>query len=205
MPKTPTRYFNSAFQTVSLCLAITSCFGATTPSCTQLLRTKAEQKLAYLRADRSALSTECVTYAIQQIGAAHYAPAADVLATYLDFEIPEKDKLSAVVRVTIVSPSLGDRYPAYDALFEIGKSVSPALIRVIADAGSSDLLRKNAVETLFAVHRENLAEGARTLSRASRTASDNGTAVRLLHAAEEFAAKCPNRLRSDCEAALLER
>jgi hypothetical protein len=82
---------------------------------------------------------------------------------------------------------------------------SPSAVRLIASSVSSDLLRKNAMEVLFAIHRENLGDGARALNNASRSASDNETATRLLLAAREFAAKCPGEWRSACEAALIER
>jgi hypothetical protein len=173
--------------------------------CTDLLQTEAKQKLEYLRGDRSMLNPGCVVYAIQQLGAERYTAAADVLATYLDFQAPGTEKVGAPGTVYRRIPSLGDKYPAATALFEIGKPATPSLVRVIANSASSDLLRKNALEVLFAVHRENLADGTRELNNASRSATDNEAATRLLHAAREFAAKCPGRWRNDCAAALLER
>ncbi len=198
------KYLHSAFRTISLCLMIASRAGTATPPCTDLLRAKAEQKLAYLRSDRATLDPGCVVYSMQQLGAEHFAAAADVLATYLDFQTPGTEKVDSPGTVYRI-PVLGDRYPAATALFEIGMPASPSVVRVIASSASSDLLRKNAMDVLFAVHRENLANGARALNDASRSASDNETAARLLLAAREFAGKCPGERRSACEAALLER
>jgi hypothetical protein len=93
-------YLHSALRTISLCLMITGRAGAATPPCTDLLRAKAEQKLAYLRGDRATLDPGCVVYSIRQLGAEHFAAAADVLATYLDFQTPGTEKVAPRARFT---------------------------------------------------------------------------------------------------------
>jgi len=72
-------------------------------------------------------------------------------------------------------------------------------------ADSPELLRKKALEVLFAIYSGDVPAGARALNNASRSESEPITAGRLLNAAREFAAMCPDHWRNDCEAALLER
>jgi hypothetical protein len=131
---------------------------------------------------------------------------ANCAITYLDFQAPGSENIGkGIIQPKDRIPWLGDKYPAATALFQIGTQSTASLVRAIGSAASSELLQMNAIETLFAVHRENVTDGARALNNASRSASDNGTSTRLLNAAREFAAKCPEHWRNGCEAALLER
>src|SRR5690242_19555155 len=120
MSMSSTKDVNTALRVISVWITITGCMGAANPLCQGLQQSTNKQKLDYLRGDRSALDPACVMYAIQQLGIEHNAASADVLATYLDFEGPKKgspDDVVAIVRL----PWLGDKYPAADSLFEIGK------------------------------------------------------------------------------------
>jgi hypothetical protein len=56
------------------------------PSCPTVETMKPEQQLNYLRGERASLPRECIEVAIKRLGEARYAPAADVLAAYLDFK-----------------------------------------------------------------------------------------------------------------------
>ena len=209
-------FLDSDIQKVWLLLIIAKCAAAATLPCTQLQGAKPKQELAYLQRDRSRLDPACIVYAIEQLGLHYhtvpYRPsagaeaAAGVLVMYLDFQAPGTENIGKrMIQAKDRIPWLGDKYPAATALFQIGIQSTPSLVRAIGSAAYSELLRKNAIETLFAVHRENVSEGARALNIASRSASDNGVSIRLLDAAREFAAKCPGQWRNGCEAALLER
>jgi hypothetical protein len=131
--------------------------------------------------------------------------AAYVLATYLDFRMPDmQDKDREQRQHMDRIPWLGEKYPAADALFEIGKPASPILVRVVGETSIS-LLRDNALEVLLAIHSEDMADAVTMLNQASRSALDPATSIRLLDAARKEAAKCPSDLRNRCEGVLLEQ
>lgn len=196
--------FILATRTAAGCLVAATCVAATTPPCPELQGKKPANLLAYLDRDRAALSPDCIVYAIRELGAQQYVAAVNTLAMYLDFRMPGTEK--KVHDVTIVRiPTLGDKYPAVVALFEIGKPALPSLVHMIGHGATSDLLRNNALEVVLVIHRENMAEAVRALSHASRTSSDSATAIRLWDAARKEASRCPGEIRNHCEDALLEQ
>ena len=178
--------------------------GSATPPCRELSGAKAQQALAYLETSRQELNSACIVHAIRQLGNQHYTPAAYVLATYLDFRMPGTENKDSEHKLHIERiPWLGEKYPAADALFEIGKPASPSLVRVIGETSIS-LLRDNALEVLLAIHSEDMPDAVMMLSQASRSALDLATSIRLLDAAKKHAARCPGELRVRCEDALFE-
>src|SRR5690242_9727827 len=130
--------------------------GSGTPPCHELREAKTQRLLAYLEASRGDLNPACVVHAIKQLGTQRYAPAAYVLATYLDFRMPGTEDGKQKPHMERI-PWLGEKYPAADALFEIGKPASSSLVRVIGETSIS-LLRDNALEVLLAIHSENMAD-----------------------------------------------
>jgi len=182
-------------------LAIVNCARAQSSLCPEQQGMKPEQLLKSLEGDRATLKSRCIVNAINQLGEKRYAPAADTLTTYLDFRMPGTENKGHEIFIVRI-PALGDKYPAATALFEIGKAASPSLVRAIADSSTPELLRDNAVEVLFDVYRENLADAVSVLNRASRSASDAASSMRLWDAARKEAGKCPSELRPRCEEAL---
>jgi len=126
-----------------------------------------------------------------------YAPSINVLIKFLDYHIPDPPKTrEPFVQQTI--PWLGTWYPAARGLFRIGKDSVPALVAAIGDADTSELIRKNAVESVFLIYGEDLPEGAAVLNRAGRAATSPDVHQRLLDAARELAGKCPEPQRAAC-------
>ena len=95
-----------------------------------------------------------------------------------------------------------EEYPAAHALLFIGLPASDSLVRVIAAASSSDLLRSNAEEVLLMVHRADPAGAVMALRQKSRSGLDAATSARLFESAIRLSRKCPGDYRSSCEAAL---
>lgn len=198
-----------------LWLIVAKCALAATSPCSQLQGARPKQELAYLQRDRAKLEPACIVYAIEQLGLRYHSipgqhsagaeAAADTLVTYLDFQAPGTENIGKGIVAFSRTHWIAEKYPAASSLVEIGKPSTPSLVRAIGSGVRSEILRKNALEVLFAIHSGNLAEAARELNSASRSASDNATAILLLNAAREFATKCPGERRSACEAALLER
>src|SRR5260221_4768326 len=196
-------------------LIVARCVVAATSPCTELQGAKAKQELAYLQRDRAKLEPACIVYAIEQLGLQYHAipgqhsagaeAAAATLVIYLDFQAPATENIRKVIVPLPRTHCSAVKYPAANSLVEIGKPSTLSLVHTIGSADSPEFLRKNAMKVLFAIYSGDLAAGARALNNASRSASDNGTAARLLSAAREFAAKCPGQWRSGCEAAILER
>jgi hypothetical protein len=165
--------------------------------CTQLQGAKPQVQLEYLQGERSALSDACMIYAMDRLAAVRYAPSIDLLVKYLDYHIPAPPKSKeAFVQQTV--PWLGTWYPAARGLFRIGKDAVPALIAAIADADTSDLMRKNDIELVLLIYREDVPQGAAVLNRAGRTATRPDVRQRLLDAARDLAGQCPEPQRGAC-------
>jgi hypothetical protein len=172
------------------------------PVCPAVESMKPEQQLNYPRGDRNVLPRECVEVAIRKLGEASYAPATDVLTSYLDFKVPGTNPPDAAVVFNVQWPT-GDKYPAALALFFIRLPASDSLVRAIGDASSSDTVRANAAEVLLFIHRPDMSKAVAALAAASKAASDAATADRLRQAATSLSRKCPGpELRSRCQAAL---
>lgn len=172
------------------------------PSCPTVETMKPEQQLNYLRGDHASLPRECIEVAIKRLGEARYAPAADVLTTYLDFKVPGTNPPGQNYFVSVQWP-LGDQCPAALALFRITLPAADSLVRVIGDASSSDIVRANAAEVLLSINGADMSKAVAALIVASRGAPDAATAAQLREAAITLSRKCPGpELRSRCEAAL---
>jgi len=68
--------------------------------------------------------------------------------------------------------SCGSRYPATDALAQIGRPALPALTKVVADSDPNSQRSKNAIYAIIGIFREDLQAGAdylRSFSADSRT------------------------------------
>jgi hypothetical protein len=141
-----------------------------------------------------------IVSAIKQLGHKPYAAASETLAAYLDFRMPGAENQDQGGTVISRLPWVGDKYPAANALYEIGVRASASLIQVIVD-GTSDLLRNNALEVLLAVHGENTPEAVALLTTASRTTLDTPTSNRLWETARRVVSRCPADLRAQCEEA----
>lgn len=78
--------------------------------------------------------------------------------------------------------SVGDMYPATDALFQIGVPAVPALLEVISNHEKTDIESKNALYTLMQIYRTEPAKGIALLTAARDRETDNLVAARLTKA-----------------------
>jgi hypothetical protein len=193
----------ATMRTVITLAAALSFFGAAADSfaahaCSSLENSTQELRLEYLKGERERLNSDCVLYAMEELGYYKYTPAINVLIRYLDYRDPAK---MPGFRQTHIEWS-GSIYPVGDALFQIGKPAIPELIEVIADAATSDLGQNNAADVVSAIYREDLAEGVAVLVRAARAQTDPLASLRLIDQARRQAAHCGNERRNDCENAI---
>jgi hypothetical protein len=167
--------------------------------CDELEGRTVEAHLAYLERNRSTLSPACIAYAANQIGLRGYGAASKTLSKYLDYRMPDDPAMAHLPPISLAS---APRYPAAEALFQLGKKAIPELIQVIASAETSQVARRNAIRTAFAIHREDVAESVRVLVRASKSFPDPQSRDRLYDAAREAAALCYGPMRNTCMNAL---
>jgi hypothetical protein len=173
--------------------------------CADLENKKPESRLEYLQGERSRLDRNCVLYAIEQLGNDHYTAAIKTLAAYLDYRRPDPPSFGSPAAPLVVGHLewSGSIYPAGTALFQIGKAAVPRLVEVIADVSTSDLVRNNAGDVVFAIYREYPAEGIAALVSAAHARSDPMDSLRLMDQARRQAGRCAQQWRNDCENAVL--
>ena len=136
-------------------------------------------------------------------GDASYVPAAQVLASFLDFRVSSaKTARQSPLQYRNRMPWLGKEYPAATALFEIGLAASGSLVAAIGDSASLEIVRDHAAEVLLVLHRDHPANAVMVPITAGKVAPDAETANRLRESAAILARKCGPQSRSACEAAL---
>lgn len=138
--------------------------------CPDLQGKSAQELLQYLKGERSKLAPACVSYAIEQLGDQHYAPAIKVLISYMDYVFPME---------TIDVP----RAPVprvKRALSLMGKSVEPQLIEAIKAPATSDVVRERAAELVMSLHGPNGLEGITVLNQAAHATEDTPTRLKIL-------------------------
>lgn len=153
----------------------------------------AAARVEYLRGDRSKLAAKCIIAAIKYVGGKRYAEASRVLTQYLDFQDPD------YLHQGGLKGSVLYVYPAVDALSTLGKPAVPELTKVIADAKTSDLVRRNAGWALFLMYGVNQAEGIAALVSAAHAETDPSASIRLMDEARWFAGRCIVTARNECE------
>lgn len=164
--------------------------------CQELKHRTAPQFIEYLRGERATLRPACIEFAIDALSKEGYPPGAEVLVSYLDFK--------SLKQADMWTPLLWKwEYPAAQALFLIGTSATDSLVRAIAGADSSEVLRTNAEDVLLLINRDDPKNAIRILRQRSRSARDAGTAARLFESAISLARRCPHD--HYCELALSDR
>lgn len=134
---------------------------------------------------------ECITYAIQRLAEARYAPAIPTLAALLEFRRPPNEHEKN--HVYLHPPIAEEMYPATEALEEIAE-VSPATsgkarhaaLEVLEDRAASAKARENAVAVWMEIYRyTSAAEGVALLKREADEASDPAVKQQLLSSVEQ--------------------
>jgi len=123
-----------------------------------------------------------VRTAIVELGRMRCADSIDDLIGLLTFRFPYPKKGEPLYR-----PNTGTRYPATDALMEIGKAALPALVKVIETNDPGSLVSKNAryaARTIFAYRDK---EGDEFFRQAAEKADTPEAKERLLKALETAA------------------
>lgn len=167
-------------------------------ACKKLNGAKPDELMRYLQRRPAPPPQDCTLFAIEQLGFARYEPAVPLLVKYLDYPRPPDPGWWHSH-----AQDVGYLYPAANALFGVGKESIPALLRVTASPDSSDLLRMNAGDTIFALYsRDHIEEGIAVMMRASRQESDPYSRAHLDDAARYWASRCPPEHQNACVAAL---
>jgi len=173
-------------------------------TCANLENKNPQSKLEFLQSQTARLDSRCVLYALDQLRAARYAPAIATLIRYLDYILPDEPaRLGPAGEPITVRGLKWTLFPAANALAEIGRPAIPQLVDVIANADTSDLIRKNAAETVLAIYSHDMPEGIAVIVRASRASGDPMAALRLMDQARRLASTCGLSNRNECENATL--
>lgn len=131
--------------------------------CTMILGDE-DQLISFLNQQKNdRTNPECIERAIVQLGSLRTPKAAPILTELLDFPMPlTADEESE--RMLIASSHNGSRYKAIEALFEIGPSALPSVIKVIRENRFASPIRlKNALEAYFDIHREDIVHARKDL------------------------------------------
>jgi len=148
-------------------------------------QTKEISNLISIIRDKTLLRTdpEKVIKAIDRLGELKAVAAVDDLADLLTLSRGEKYfDVENQPSGGIITPY--SVYPAIKALAEIGEKSTKTLIKVIESNEASSLAAKNALDTLRAIYRDDLAKASDLLSEAARSSGNDEGTRRLLNAAE---------------------
>jgi hypothetical protein len=139
--------------------------------------------LAVLRdAEVRKMHPEQVVSAIQRLGEMRAVEAIDDLVGLLTFARRfEWERDDAIIEIQPITP--GNRYPASEALFEIGRPALPALVKVIELNKLDSLPGQNALFAIRNIFRENLSEGVKYLKSAAEASATPDSAQNLSRAA----------------------
>jgi hypothetical protein len=193
---------------IVILLGMAPIFAAVSPvfaesTCASLENKDSQTRLKFLQGEKARLDGNCVLYAIDRLRIAQYAPGAATLIRYLDYPYPPPPSRGDPDNPVSVGNFNWTNYPAANALADIGKAVVPQLVDLIADAATSDLVRKNAADTVLAIYSKDMPEGIAVLVRAARTRTDPMDSNRLMDQARRLAGGCGSINRNDCENAVL--
>jgi len=138
--------------------------------CDELKDATPQRILEFLRADASdEAKAGCTVFAINALGQELYLPAADTLASLLDFRRPptqmEKDGY-------YIKSNSRNFCPAVQSLELLGRDALPAVLKVITSSSSSGQARMNAVEVWMATYKHDAPEGVAVLRREGQASKD---------------------------------
>lgn len=151
-----------------------------------------DQYLERVRATRQ--DPDCIGQAIGRLGDQHYAPAAPILVTFLDFRwLPKDDR-----------GKLHWPYPAVTALAAIGDASLPSLLKAVTDPSLAPMVRENALTTWMWIYRYKEPTGVRHLRNEGLATNDTFVRELLLQAASTATRWCaPSEKRRCMKAAAL--
>lgn len=143
----------------------------------------------YLNSSVQSADSQCVTEMIHELSYVrdHATPfQIQTLINLLDFQRPETD----LERMHIWSSSNGDQFPAVDALFRIGQTAVPQLIKSLGTGLMTVPARQNAVRTLIYIYRKNPPDAVKAIAEAAKKSSKTQEATQLESSAKDAATFC---------------
>ena len=150
--------------------------------------------VSFLKAAKSNnnVPAECIVAAIHKLYKVRSKEAIDILIEYLDYE-PWKEE--QVVTGSNAEP------PAVDELFAVGRPALPALVKVLERTDISNVARKNAVQTIMLIYRDDPPAGISFLVKEAAKTSDGESSL-LRQAASDALRWCSGKHHDQCELAL---
>jgi hypothetical protein len=125
-----------------------------------------------------------VIAAIKELGRLRSESAIGDLISVLSFrQTFDWETPSGEDEIQLVTPA--NRYPATDALFQIGKRALPALAEVVASSDAKSLRSQNAIFTIMSIFREHPEEGVSYLEDKANHAQTPAATARLRAGAAE--------------------
>lgn len=145
-----------------------------------------------LESDDEKLSSSTKINAIKRLGNAKVKRATALLIKYLDYEDKAevlRTKPKTINGVTVITEqndlSLSERYPATGALFQIGESALPALVKVIENEEPNSLKSQNALYAVQQIFVEDWLKAVLYLEKAAAESKNPDGSERLQRAARE--------------------
>jgi len=167
-------------------------------TCPDLSSSSTKELISFLERNGHAADPACVKKIITQLGDAKQVAAINVLISLLEFRRPDTEMEKQHLL------SIEDRYPAVEALFQIGMPAVPSLVSALASYRTSDLSRQNALRALEEIHSEDPTKAISLLRKAASEAKTGAEAVRLESAARDVMKYCGKLWHDRCAAALLD-
>lgn len=158
-----------------------------------------ERLLQILRDDENKeKSPQLIVETIQKLGSIGDERGIPELVRYLDYErkIELAQNQDQDLKIDPVETThwdylpLSSRYPAIGALFQIGKSSLPDLVKVIENEEAKSQKSQNALETIQLIFRDDLSEGVKYLEDAMNISTTQEGKQRLSVAIEKTRKEC---------------
>ncbi len=190
--------------TIPLMIALSFAIAGRThaQTCTSLEKAPSAELVSFLSAvSPDENNAQCVTSAINQLGARRFEAGAAILIRYLDFHRPltpnEKLGINSHLR------SVGDIYPAVDALAQLGEKGLPIVLQAIEADATTPRARQNAVVVWMEVYRytDEHPRGVALLKHEEIAAKDDATKQRLRWAVSQAITWCNPSEESACKQA----
>jgi hypothetical protein len=149
--------------------------------------------VSFLNVEARTADPECITTVIGRLGNSRDVSAVPVLIRLLDFQRPLTQRERAGITI------MRGHFPAVSALFSIGLPAVPVLVKSIRLGELNPTSKKNAVEAVATIFRENPDQAVALLMKAARESTIPAEKENLESSAHEAAAHfCGVRWREKC-------
>ncbi len=174
---------------------------AANSSCPELDGRTVAQMLTYLQGGAAALKPACVVSAMDALSASKDPASLPTLMRLLDYDA------SSVYGgpYAVLARSIGRARPTHSPIFVLGQVAVPYLLEVVRSPESSPAKRREAVELVMAINREDIAAGVRVIHRETLKPQASDSMNRWLDARERALKFCGPKSRAACQAVTGER